>query len=102
MLCFPASWWCSPFDDAHTPASRAQGKSLFDGHKCSAIEILTGISNSSSLPLIHFPDYTFSASYQLKETDIGEATPMWRFCLIGYIAGKFLGYASLLHFIGKH
>jgi len=27
---------------------------------------------------------------------------MWRFCLIGYVAGKFPGYAPLLHFIGKH
>jgi hypothetical protein len=28
--------------------------------------------------------------------------PMLRFCLIGYVAGKFPGYASLLHFISKH
>jgi hypothetical protein len=26
---------------------------------------------------------------------------MWRFCLIGYVAGKFPGYVALLHFIGK-
>jgi len=91
-----------PLDDAYTSASRAQGTPLSGGHKCSASEIPTGISNSTPSPLVHFPNYTFSKSCQLKETDLGEAIPMWHFCLIGYVAGKFPSYASLLHFIGKH
>ena len=72
-----------------------------EGYKCFTLEIPTGISNLSPPPLVYFSDFTLS-SYQLKEIDLGEATPMWRFCLIGYVARKFPGYVSLLHFVGKH
>jgi len=53
-------------------------------------------------PLVHFPEFAHLESCHLNEVDLGAATPMLRFCLIGYVAGKFPGYASLLHFIRKH
>ena len=48
---------------------------------------------------MHFPEYTSSTSCHLKETDIGEHIDLWQFCLIGYVAGKFPGFSSLLKFI---
>ena len=51
---------------------------------------------------MHLPGYKSFASCHLQDTNIGEPIPMWKFCLIGYVARKFLGYAALLHFIRKN
>ncbi|KAJ6968341.1 hypothetical protein NC653_036330 [Populus alba x Populus x berolinensis] len=91
-----------PTNDGHILTSRAQATLLSRGYKSPTLDIPTGTSNPSPHPLIHFPNFALSESCQLKETGLGDATPLWRFCLIRYVAGKFPGYASLLHFIGKH
>ena len=51
--------------------------------------------------LVHFYDYTASTSCHLLGTDLGVHKDLWRFSLIGYIAGKFLGYTSLSKFINS-
>ena len=60
-----------------------------------------GTSNSQSLALVHFSEYASSASCHLQETDVSALVVKWKFCLIGYLAGKFPGYASLLSFINR-
>ncbi|KAL3566447.1 hypothetical protein D5086_031862 [Populus alba] len=55
---------------------------------------LTGTSTFSPPPLVHFLDYVSFASCQLQDTNIDDIIPMWKFCLISYIAGKFPGYAA--------
>jgi hypothetical protein len=61
-----------------------------------------GTSNSQSPTLVHFLEFASSASCHLQETDVGELVAKWKFCLIGYVDGKFLGYASLLTYISKN
>jgi hypothetical protein len=39
-------------------------------------------------PLVHFLEFAQLESCHLNEVDLGAATPMLRFCLIGYVAGK--------------
>lgn len=48
---------------------------------------------------MHFPDYNFTTSYQLMETNLGDHKSPWTFCFIGYVAGKFLGFTLLTKFI---
>jgi hypothetical protein len=60
-----------------------------------------GILNSQSPALIHFPEYASSTSCHLQETDVSELIVKWKVCLIGYVAGKFPGYASLLTYINR-
>jgi len=54
-----------------------------------------GISNPQSPALVHFLEYASSASCHLQETDVSALVVKWKFCLIGYVARKFPGYASL-------
>lgn len=60
-----------------------------------------GTSNSQSPTLVHFPKYASSVSCHLQETDVSDLVVKWKFCLIGYVAGKFPGYASLLTYINR-
>jgi hypothetical protein len=80
----------------------AKDKTPFGSYQCAATNTPTDTSNSQSPALIHFPEYASSASCHLKETDIGEPVDMWHFCLIGYVAGKFPGFVSLLNLISKN
>ncbi|KAL3569300.1 hypothetical protein D5086_029190 [Populus alba] len=88
-----------PTNDGHILTSRAQATLLSRGYKSPTLDIPKGTSNPSPHPLIHFPNFALSESCQLKETGLGDATPLWRFCLIRYVAGKFLAMHLLLHFI---
>ncbi|KAJ6866572.1 hypothetical protein NC652_037960 [Populus alba x Populus x berolinensis] len=89
---------------ARTTSSPPQvkDKSLPGSHRSAPTETPIGISTSSPPTLVHLPDYKSSASCHLQDTNIGEPIPMWKFCLIGYVVWKFLGYAAMLHFIRKN
>jgi len=50
-----------------------------------------GTTFPSSSSLVHFSNYTTLKSCHLLEIDLGMHKDLWRFSLIGYIAGKFLG-----------
>jgi len=60
-----------------------------------------GTSNSQSPALVHFPEYASSASCHLQETNVSALGVKWKLCLIGYVVGKFPGYASLLSYINR-
>jgi len=75
---------------------------LSASHSGPALDIPPGNPNPSPPPLVHFPDFAQLESCHLNKVDLGAATPIWCYCLIRYVAGKFPGYASLLHFISKH
>jgi len=57
---------------------------------------------SQSPGLVRFPHFTSTASCQFKDTDVDNPADLWKFCLIRFVSGKFPGYASLSHYIGKH
>lgn len=59
-----------------------------------------GISQSPGL--VHFPILTSTASCQFMATDVDNTDDLWKFCLIGFVAGKFPGYAPLSQYIAKH
>ncbi|KAL9384427.1 hypothetical protein Peur_021437 [Populus x canadensis] len=82
--------------------SRAPATPSSAAHSGPASVVPPGTSIPSPPPLVHFPDIAQSVSCHLNEVDLGEAMPMLRYCLIGYVAGKYPGYASLLQFISKH
>jgi hypothetical protein len=88
----------SPVGATSSP-SLLKGKALSSSHLRAPSDIPTSTPNTQSLTLVHFPEYTSSASCHLKETDIGEHVDLWQFCLIGYVAGKFPGFSSLSKFI---
>jgi len=50
---------------------------------------------SESPFLEHFPDFNFATSYHLMEADFGNHKDLWKLCLIGYVAGKFMGFTAL-------
>jgi hypothetical protein len=77
-------------------------KSLLGCSRGAPADTPPGTSNSQSPALIHFPEYASSASCHLQEIDVGELVAKWKFCLIGYVAGKFPRYASLLNYISKN
>ncbi|KAJ6868635.1 hypothetical protein NC651_033654 [Populus alba x Populus x berolinensis] len=54
---------------------------------------------SESLSLENFPDFNFATSYHLMEMDPDNHNNLWKLCLIGYVAGKFLGFTALNKFI---
>jgi hypothetical protein len=80
----------------------AKDTTLLGSSRRAPIDTPTSTSNSESPTLVHFPEYASSTSCHLKETDIGDPVDMWQFFLIGYVARKFLGYASLLTYISKN
>ena len=82
--------------------SRASATPSSAAHSGPASVVPPGNPIPSPPPLVHFPDFAQSVSCHLNEVDLGAAMPMLRYCLIGYVAGKFPGYASLLQFISKH
>uniref|UniRef100_A0A2K1XY34 DUF4283 domain-containing protein n=1 Tax=Populus trichocarpa TaxID=3694 RepID=A0A2K1XY34_POPTR len=57
---------------------------------------------SQSPGLVHFPDFASSVSCQFKDTDVASPADLWKFCLIGFVVGKFPGYASLSHYIDRN
>jgi len=78
-----------------------KGKASSGSHRPSSPDHLTGTTISLSPSLVHFSDYTALTSCHLLETDLGIHKDLWRFSLIGYIAGKFPGYTSLSKFINS-
>jgi len=92
----------SPSADDPISASRAPATPLSAGHSGPASDIPPGNPNPSPSSLVHFPDFAQLESCHLNKVHLGVATPMWHYFLIRYVAGKFPGYASLLHFISKH
>jgi len=50
---------------------------------------------------VYFSDYTATLSCQFLETDLGVHKDLWRFSLIGFIAGKFPGYTSLSKYVNS-
>jgi hypothetical protein len=50
---------------------------------------------------VHFSDYTATSSCQFLETNLGVHKDLWRFSLIGFIAGKFPGYTSLSNYVNS-
>jgi hypothetical protein len=49
----------------------------------------------ASPALVHFPIFNSASSCPLLEEDFGCNRDIWKFCLIGYVAGKFSGYTAL-------
>lgn len=54
---------------------------------------------SESLSLENFPDFNFATSCHMMEMDPDNHKNLWKLCLIGYVAGKFLGFTALNKFI---
>ncbi|KAJ6932555.1 hypothetical protein NC651_008095 [Populus alba x Populus x berolinensis] len=52
-----------------------------------------------SPPLEHFSNFTTNSTCTFLDTDVGTYKDRWRFSLIGFIAGKFLGYTSISTFV---
>nr|TKR86183.1 hypothetical protein D5086_0000240860 [Populus alba] len=50
---------------------------------------------------IPIPVYNSVASYPLLDEDSGNNRDTWKLCIIGYVAGKFLGYTTLTKFISS-
>jgi len=88
-----------PSSNDHSRAPATPSSAAYSGP---ASVIPLGNPIPSPPPLVHFSDFAQLESCHLSEADLGAAMPMLRFCLIGYVARKFLGYASFLHFISKH
>lgn len=84
----------SPSPPAHGQASPGNlGPSSSHHH--------TGTTIPSSPPLVYFPDFTATSSCQFLEADLGVHKELWRSSLIGFIAGKFPGYASLSQYVNS-
>ncbi|KAL9384418.1 hypothetical protein Peur_004566 [Populus x canadensis] len=87
---------------AASPPSHRPGKAPTVSHRSSSPVYPTGTPTvPQSPPLVHFPSYTTTSSCTLLDTDVGMYKDRWRFCLIGFIAGKFPGYTSLSSFINS-
>jgi len=82
-------------------ASSVKDKSLPGCSRGAPTDTPPGTFNSQSPALVHFPEYASFASCHLQETDVSELDVKWKFCLIGYVAGKFPGYASMLTYISR-
>jgi len=97
---FPSNVTPSPAG-ATSLASPVKDKSLPGYSRGAPPDTPPGTSNSQSLALVHFLEYASSASCHLQETDVSALVVKWKFCLIGYVAGKFPGYASMLTYISR-
>jgi len=78
-----------------------KGKAPTGSHKHASPDYPTGTPSTQSLLLEHFPEYNPLAPCHLMESDHGVHKDIWQFCLIGCIAGKFLGFTSLIKFISN-
>ncbi|KAJ7011980.1 hypothetical protein NC653_002160 [Populus alba x Populus x berolinensis] len=58
-----------------------------------------GTSHSPSL--FHFPDFASSVVCHIQGEDVSEPVDRWKFCLVGYVAGKFPEYSAMQAFINR-
>ncbi|KAG5226797.1 DUF4283 domain-containing protein [Salix suchowensis] len=49
--------------------------------------------------LVHFSELNNASSCSLLEHDLGNLKDVWKFCIVGYVAGKFPGFKALNHII---
>ena len=60
-----------------------------------------GTSPGTSPSLVHFPGFTSAAACHIQGADVHEPVDKWKFCLVGYVAGKFPGYSAIQSFINR-
>lgn len=91
----------SPSPAGATLASLVIDKSQLGCSRGTLADTPPGTPHSHSPALVHFPAYASSASCHLQDSDVNEPVVKWKYCLVGYVAGKSLGYAALLSFINR-
>ncbi|KAJ6860494.1 hypothetical protein NC651_036783 [Populus alba x Populus x berolinensis] len=62
---------------------------------------LTGSTPGTSPSLVHFPGFTSAAACHIQGADVHEPVDKWKFCLVGYVAGKFPRYSAMQSFINR-
>nr|TKS10295.1 hypothetical protein D5086_0000084740 [Populus alba] len=91
----------SPSSAGATSVSPVIGKPQTSSSINSPVNNSPGSPHPLSPTLVHFPAYSSSASCHLQESDVSEIDVHWKHCLIGFVAGKCLGYAALLSYINR-
>jgi len=56
---------------------------------------------SGTPSLVHYLDFNNATCCPLLDDDLGNNEDMWKLCIIGYVAGKFLGYTALNNLISS-
>jgi hypothetical protein len=50
---------------------------------------------------VHYPDFDYVTSCHMMDADIGNNKDLWKLCIIGYVARKFLGFTALNNLISS-
>ncbi|KAJ6299908.1 hypothetical protein OIU76_020828 [Salix suchowensis] len=56
-------------------------------------------SAENGTQLVHFSELNNASSCSLLEHDLGNLKDVWKYCIVGYVAGKFPGFKALNHII---
>jgi hypothetical protein len=56
---------------------------------------------SESSSLVHYPDFDYATSCHMMDADLGNNKDLWKLCIIGYVARKFLGFTALNNLISS-
>ncbi|KAJ6372863.1 hypothetical protein OIU76_027236 [Salix suchowensis] len=73
--------------DGH--ASNGKWKDLFSSNRRA----------DSRTKLVHFSELNNASSCSLLENDLGNLKDVWKYCIVGYVVGKFPGFKALNHMI---
>ena len=67
---------------------------------CSQVPLAESTPGTSP-SLVHFPGFTSAAACHIQGADVHKPVDKWKFCLVGYVAGKFPGYSAIQSFINR-